>query len=208
MSEVTPIRDNKDKETRARIVAKANEVFLKIGFSKVTMDELANDLGMSKKTLYKHFSSKEDLLKVMMTEFRCEVHEYIDSCMSNTEIDFVEKLKRVMVYVSEQMAKVSTPFAEDMRRNAPELWKEMEQFRQEHGVENFTKLLQEGMKAGIFRSDVNEYLIAMIYINSAQSLCNPAILAEIPFTAAEVFTAIKKVVFQGILTEEGRKKVL
>jgi AcrR family transcriptional regulator len=208
MSEVTPIRDTKDKETRARIIAKANEVFLKTGFSKVTMDELANELGMSKKTLYKHFSSKEDLLKVMMTEFRCEVHDYIDSCMGNGEIDFVEKLKRIMIYVSEQMAKVSTPFAEDMRRNAPELWKEMEQFRHEHGVENFTKLLREGMKAGIFRSDINEYLIAMIYINSAQSLVNPSILAEMPFTAAEVFTAIKKVVFQGILTEEGRKKVV
>lgn len=208
MSEVTPIRDNKEKETRSRIIAKANEVFLKMGFSKVTMDELANDLGMSKKTLYKHFSSKEDLLKVMMTEFRCGIHDYIESCMEDEGIDFVEKLKRVMIYVSEQMAKVSTPFAEDMRRNAPELWREMEDFRQKHGVENFTKLLREGVEAGIFRSDINEYLIAMIYINSAQSLVNPAILAEIPFTATEVFTAIKKVLFQGILTEEGRKKVV
>ncbi|HYF04346.1 MAG TPA: TetR/AcrR family transcriptional regulator [Patescibacteria group bacterium] len=207
MPEIITGKDHRDKETRARIITKANEVFLKMGFSKVTMDELANDLGMSKKTLYKHFSSKDDLLRAMMTEFRCEVHDYIDSCMCNTEIDFVEKLKRIMVYVSEQMAKVSTPFAEDMRRNAPELWKEMEKFRHEHGVENFTKLLREGIQAGIFRSDINEYLIAMIYINSAQSLVNPAILTEIPFTASEVFTAIKKVVFQGILTDEGRKRV-
>jgi AcrR family transcriptional regulator len=83
----TPIKDTKDSETRQRILSTAQQIFLKTGFSKVTMDELANELGMSKKTLYKHFSSKEDLLKVIMTEFRCGIDDYVNECLNNREID-------------------------------------------------------------------------------------------------------------------------
>ncbi len=207
MSE-TPIKDTKDTETRQRILVKAQEIFLKTGFSKVTMDELANELGMSKKTLYKHFSSKEELLKVMMTEFRCGIEGYVNECMISVDIDFTEKLKRIMTFIGQNMSRISTPFADDLRRNAPEIWRDMDEFRKKHSLTHFAQLFKEGVEAGVFRADVSDYLVALIYTNSMQSIVNPAVLAEIPFTAHEVFEAIRKVVFEGILTEEGRKKLL
>ena len=53
-------------EVRDRIVAVAERVFLRSGFSRVLMDDLARELGMSKKTVYAHFASKEDLLRAVL----------------------------------------------------------------------------------------------------------------------------------------------
>ncbi len=51
-----------DIEIKDRILSRAEEMFLKFGYSKVTMDEIAANIGMSKKTLYKFFPSKEELV--------------------------------------------------------------------------------------------------------------------------------------------------
>ena len=53
---------------RDRIVATAERIFLRSGFSRVLMDDLARELGMSKKTLYSHFASKEELLRAVLVQ--------------------------------------------------------------------------------------------------------------------------------------------
>ena len=79
-------------DIKDRILTRAEEMFLRFGYSKVTMDEIAANLGMSKKTLYKFFPSKEELVREIIYKMRCGVKDYIDDLLANDEMDFVEKI--------------------------------------------------------------------------------------------------------------------
>ena len=93
---------HEEKEIKERILKQAEQLFLQFGYSKVTMDEIAANLGMSKKTLYKFFPSKEELVREIIYKMRCGVKDYIDDLLANNEMDFVEKLKRLMNLIGSQ----------------------------------------------------------------------------------------------------------
>ena len=195
-----------DIEIKDRILTRAEEMFLKFGYSKVTMDEIAANLGMSKKTLYKFFPGKEELVREIIYKMRCGVKDYIDALLANNEMDFVEKLKRLMNLIGNQSSKLQGPLLEDLHKNIPEVWQQINEFRKENVRQKFTQLINMGVEKGIFRKDIDQQLIVLIYSSAIQGLINPEILSQMPFSVEQVFESVIKVIFSGIFTEEGRIK--
>lgn len=182
----------------------AAEWFYRYGFSKVTMDELAEKMAMSKKTLYKYFASKDDIVKelvdstIKLMEVRCS------SIAHNSEIDLVDRLKQMMTFVAMQYSKIGKSLLEDLQKNAPHIWKQIDAHRRENILVNFGNMLKEGQEKGIFRKDIDKDLILLIYSNIVQNIINPDVLVQIPYSAAQVFEAVSKILYEGIMTEEGR----
>ena len=193
-------------EIKDRILTIAEEMFLKFGYSKVTMDEIAANLGMSKKTLYKFFPSKEELVREIIYKMRCGVKDYIDDLLANNEMDFVEKLKRMMNLIGNQSSKLQGPLLEDLHKNIPEVWKQINEFRKDNVRQKFTQLINMGVEKGIFRKDIDQRLIVLTYSSAIQGLINPEILSQMPFSVEQVFESLIKIIFSGIFTEEGRTK--
>src|SRR3954470_10636315 len=113
---------NQDEDTKQRIMEEARSLFFRFGFSKVTMDEAAEGLGMSKKTLYKYFPSKEDLLQEVT---RCHIEgcdAELKSICTDSAVDPLERLKRLMNYVAGIYNQMSEALVHDLRRHAPEIW--------------------------------------------------------------------------------------
>jgi AcrR family transcriptional regulator len=191
-------------ETRKRIMHGARDLFFRFGFSKVTMDETAGKLGMSKKTLYKHFPSKEDLLQAITTDHVRESDDQLRSLCGNKELGTLVKLRRLMDYVAAQYAKMSEALVHDLRRSAPDIWKQVEECRRNHIFNEFSALIKEGRRKGIFRKDVDERLFVMIYFESVQRILHPEVLAGLPFKPSKVFDTIVKVSFEGMLTDKAR----
>ena len=115
-------------ETRERIMDHARERFLRQGFSKVTMDELSADLGMSKKTFYKFFPSKEELLRTIVFAMMKGVEREME-LIENSDKPFAEQIAEVMVLLGKNVERISRVFQLDIQRFAPALWKEVEAFR-------------------------------------------------------------------------------
>ena len=195
-----------DIEIKDRILSRAEEMFLKFGYSKVTMDEIAANLGMSKKTLYKFFPSKEELVREIIYKMRCGVKDYVDALLADDKMDFVEKLKRMMNLIGNQSSKLQGPLLEDLHRNIPEVWQQINEFRKENVRQKFTQLINMGVEKGIFRKDIDQRLIVLIYSSAIQGLINPEILSQMPFSVEQVFESVIKVIFSGIFSEEGRIK--
>ncbi len=195
-----------DIEIKDRILSRAEEMFLKFGYSKVTMDEIAANLGMSKKTLYKFFPSKEELVREIIYKMRCGVKDYVDALLADDKMDFVEKLKRMMNLIGNQSSKLQGPLLEDLHRNIPEVWQQINEFRKENVRQKFTQLITMGVEKGIFRKDIDQRLIVLIYSSAIQGLINPEILSQMPFSVEQVFESVIKVIFSGIFSEEGRIK--
>lgn len=197
-----------DTEIRARILAVAKEEFFKFGPSKVTIDEIAAKLGMSKKTIYKFFDSKDAIVSAVTSTTMDEMKSCCQEVIHNEEVDFVDKLRQMMTIVAIQYSKLGRPLIEDLQKNAPHIWKQIHEFRQERIHKDFGNLLREGMQKGMFRNDIDEQLILLIYSNAVQTIITPEILMHLPFTAAQVFEAIVKVLYEGILTDDAKAKTL
>lgn len=197
-----------EKDIRDRILNKAGEMFFQFGYLKVTMDEIASKLGMSKKTLYKFYPGKEFLIRELFNNVKCEIDDYIKDLWSDEKMDFVIKLKKLMNFIALNSSKFRGPLMEDIQKYNPEIWQEILEFRRVHSQKKFSFLINEGIEKGIFRKDINDGLIILTYISAIQGIITPEVLAQIPFSTNQVFDALGKIIFEGILTEEGRLKYL
>jgi AcrR family transcriptional regulator len=197
-----------EKELKDRILAKAEELFFQYGYSKITMEEVAAGLGMSKKTLYKFFPSKETLVKNIIENKHCEVEAYIDDLLSDSSLDFVTKLKQLLGFVGKQTSKYNGPLLHDLQMHIPQVWEEINEFKKKNSNKKVSTLIDEGVEKGIFRKEIDKELIILIYMNAIQGIINPVTLAQLPYTGNQVFETISKILFEGILTEEGRAKYL
>jgi AcrR family transcriptional regulator len=198
---------HEEKEIKDKILRKAEEMFYQYGYTRVTMDEIATDLSISKKTLYKFFPSKELLLKEMVFCMKCEVTDFVDQLWADKETDFVEKLKKLMNFLGKQNSKLRGPLLTDLQKHIPDIWQEIQDFRNKHALNKFSELLKEGVERGVFRKDISQQLIVLTYVNSIRMI-NPDVLSQLPYTANQFFEAVIKVIFEGILTEDARKKYL
>jgi len=197
-----------ENKVRARILSVAQMHFFRLGFSKVTMSEIADELGMSKKTLYAHFPGKEELLSAIVDRAQAEVAENIDALVGDEKMDFVEKLKSVMREGAVFYSKFHQNFLLDIQKNAPGVWQMCDQFRKERMRANIVELIKQGMKAGYFRRDVHPTVIMMMQSAAMQALTTSDALALLPLSSTEVFDTIHRVIFEGILTGEARLRAI
>jgi AcrR family transcriptional regulator len=196
MAEENPIRD--------QILVRARQEFFVHGFSKVTTDELATALGISKKTLYQQFSSKEELLREVVYRMRDDSACSIDLIVDDPELDFIEKLRTVMTMIGSKISAMQQPFFQDMQRKAPDLWRELEAFRREKIFTVIGRLIKQGSSHGMLRRDIDPQLFTMMFFALVQNMINPETLSHLPFTVAQVFETFIRVMFEGVLTDEAR----
>lgn len=190
-----------------RIVAAARRHFLAQGFRRVTMDDLAAELGMSKKTLYACFPSKTALVEaVLLAKFRA-IEADVEGIMTEHAADFPMALHRLFTALQRQTEEIQPPFLRDLQREAPELFQVVETRRRGLIRRTFGKLFTEGRRAGMIRKDVPVNLVVEILLGATQAVVSPAKLTELGLTAKAGLAAVLKVVLQGVTTPKGRVKL-
>ena len=194
---------NKIKE---RILEKAEEMFLQFGYTKTNVGDIATSLGISKKTLYKHFPGKEAILRELVNSIKCQIDSKLCEIWSSENMDYVQKLKEIMNNIGTHTSKLRGPLLEDLRKNIPEVWEEINHLRRKSAEPEFTALINEGVSKEVFRKDIYQRLIVLMYINAIEGIINPEVLSQLPLTADQVYETIIKILFEGILTPEGRLK--
>ena len=192
--------------TADRILRKAREMFFGRGFIHVTMDELAYELGMSKRTLYEHFAGKKEILREALLQQVSIVRAGLTKIEEDGELDPVEKLEYVIPFISEALPRFSRQFLLDVQRSAPELWEEVDGHRTEMLEHFFRTLFLDGQAKGLFRSDLDLDLFLLLLRTLVQRAVTPEVLARVPFSPAQVFKGIVSVLIRGIVTESGRNR--
>ena len=196
-----------DRTARQRIIGAAREQFLAHGFRSVTMDDLAEGLGMSKKTVYAHFPSKTALLEAMLLDkFRC-AEEEMEAITSECSADFSTGLHRLLACVRQHTEEIRPPFLRDIQRETPDLFQVVQARRREVIQRYFSKLLGEGRREGLIRKDIPVHLIIEILLGAVEAIVNPPRLAEFGLSPKSGFTAIISVILEGTLTPEGRRSL-
>jgi AcrR family transcriptional regulator len=197
-----------DNELKERILNKAQEVFFQYGYTRVKMDEIADALGISKKTLYKFFEGKENLLREIIERIKLNIRTNCDVICENSNMEFIQKLKTLMDYIAKTSSLLRGPLPEDIQKNHPEIWRDVNEHRKKESLAKFAGLINEGVTSGDFRKDIDQQVIVLAYVNAVSSLINPELLMQLPYTGHQVFEMLIKIIFEGILTDEGRQKYL
>ena len=193
-------------KTRDRIVAGASARFLAHGFSRVTMDRLSADLGVSKRTLYQHFDSKEQLLYAVVTRFLEETSASVEAIIGRRESDVLDRLAALMDYMSRRLAGVSLVFLEELERHAPDMWSEVQEFRRRRIAENFLKLYRLGRRQKLFAPDPDPRLSTQLFLSLVQGVMNPQTLSRLPFPPSQVLRAIITIFLFGTVGEGYRAR--
>jgi AcrR family transcriptional regulator len=194
-----------DSKSRQRVLDKATTKFMESGITKVTLDEVATELSMSKKTVYKYFPSKDDLLREVVRLMLAGVEREVTAIVNSDE-PFERKMTRLLALIGKMVRRVGRQFQVDVQRFAPSLWKEIDTFRRERIFVKVKQMFQQAKQENIFRNDLDVELFYLVFINTAQGIMNPKILSENSFSAEEAFRGIIKIMYEGVLTEEGRKR--
>jgi AcrR family transcriptional regulator len=200
--------DPADGPTRARILEAAREQFLRLGFSPVTTDAIASAAGVSKATLYRAFSGKEQLFREVILGELHEVEAGIDSLIGARDKDFVAKLAAILSFMGLELSKLGGLVTLDMQRNAPAVWKEFEAFRRGRIFAKLKRILEEGRASGSFRSDINQDFLILLYATIIQEVMNPATLVPFSLSFVEAFQNIVSMMLEGALTEKARARYL
>ncbi len=197
----SPLDDSAGK----RIVAAARRRFFVHGLRGVTMDDLAGELGMSKKTLYAHFPGKTALVEAVLDDKFRDVEADLETATSECASDFTGTLRRLLECMQRHTGEIHPPFFRDIQREAPELFKVVERRRARNIQRFFGKVLGEGRRAGIIREDIPAELVIEILLGAVQAIVNPARMEELGLTPKTGFTAVVTVILEGVITEKGRR---
>ena len=204
---VLRVLENKNDENpvlKARIVAEARELFLRRGFSAVTTGEISSELGIGKATLYKHFPSKAEILRAVVDSIKAEVLGGFERSLEDGSVDFLEKFIRLATFMGEWLSRLGSVLIQDLRRNAPGVWREIDEFRKDRILVNFGALIEGGIAAGVFRPDVDRELAVRMFLSLVQGFLNPDFLRDPRTSARDVFETLFKLFFEGMLTDGAR----
>ena len=195
-----------ESAVRQRIVAAARRHFFAHGFSGVSMDDLAGELGMSKKTLYAHFRGKTEIVEAAILEKFRALEAELKKITTEHSADFAEALRDLLACVQRHTEEIQPPFIRDVQRKAPELFRVVETRRAAVIQRYFGELFAAGRRAKMIRTDVSTELIVEMLLGVVQAVMNPRKLDELGLTPRAGFAAIISVVLDGILTASGRAK--
>src|SRR5437899_11239914 len=190
---------------RQRIVDAARAHFVSHGCRSVTMDDLADELAISKKTLNARFPSKIALLEAVLADKFASVEARLKEVTRTYPHDFSTALHELLSNTQRELDEIKPPFVRDMRQKAPHVFKMVERRRAELIERHLGKLFVEGQRAGMVRKDIPAKLMIEILLTMVQGIMNPPKMQELGMTPKEGFTGIIRIVLKGTLTRKGER---
>lgn len=187
---------------RERILGKAEELFIKYGVKRITMDEIAAKLGISKKTIYQSFSDKNEMVveifekHICFTEQNCTVHaEEADNAVHEMLIGY-ETFCTIMLSMNPSVLY-------DLEKYHPDAFKRFIEFKNKFLYKHILQNLKRGMEEGLYRKDMNADIIAKLRVANILLSTNIEIFPGHQFTLTEVEREIIIHFLYGIVTSEG-----
>jgi len=184
---------------RKKVLLSARNLFFSFGYSKVTMDELASELNMSKRTLYQLYNSKNRLLEAVIYDFFQEFQENINKIINNQNKNALVSLKQIISLIQKQTTKFSIHGFEDIRKNNPQAWQLISSLREKMFNSRLREILNRAKKENNLREDIDVEIIILIILNTIQSVVNPEIISQLSCSTEDVIEMLSKFIISGII---------
>lgn len=201
---ILPIHSTSEEEStisneiRQRIIREAAELFHAKGYRHVTLNELAAQLGMSKKTLYQFFSGKEDIAEAVLDQTMRTIAGEVEQVLKGGG-DPLVLLGVIFTGIKEEIGKLSPLFLADIQKHAPAVWARLEAFRGKQLL-FLEQLLTRAQKEGQIR-DVNVRLASAMMMDTIQRMVRPDFATKQGVTVPEVAETWMVLFLKGLRTD-------
>ena len=189
-------------EELKNILLKARELYMKYGIKSITMDDVARELGISKKTLYQYVTDKDDLVgKVMDNEIAIRQEE-ICNCF-RIGYNAIEELFEISIFMNKMMRDQNPATEHDLKKYYPQHFQKITNARRE-GIINYILLnLKKGIKEGLYRKEMNKEVIAKLYLWRIENAQICELFSAEEFASMKLFVELLNYHVRGIATEKG-----
>ena len=187
---------------KEKIIAKASELFLKLGFKSVTMDDIATELGISKKTIYQHFPDKDSLVFEVVKSFIDQDHEKwneLDRLYSNV----IEKMFKSFEMVKDMLAQMNPRLLFEIQKYFPTAFQLFKNHGENYIHGNLIADFKKGAQFGYFRNDIDFELLARLRMAEVDLAFNPDFYPNNKLSLYETQLTLMDIFMRGILTEKG-----
>ncbi len=185
-----------------QILQKATDMFLTLGFKSVTMDDIASEMGISKKTIYQHFSSKDVLVKETTTNLFESISCGIDQIILE-EKNPIEELFTIKDFLINHLKDENTSPLYQLQKFYPKIHKSLM-------IKQFDKMgscvkdnLQKGIDLELFRSEIDKELISRFYFAGMTSIKDAELFNPKDFSSKMVQSCYLEYHLRGICTQKG-----
>jgi AcrR family transcriptional regulator len=203
-AEAPPLFDRESPDV-ARLLRAAHHLLFTYGYQAFTMDELAHELGVSKKTLYVSFRSKDAIVERIIARLGEVLTENLEAVVNDENLTFTEKLGRVVAIITAMLARISPNTLRELQRLAPHLYDQIEAIRGKTIPLVFGRLIRDGIAEGKVRRDVDPAFATEFWLQAIRGLVNPATLERTKLSLPQTLQKGLNLFFAGLLTPAGRK---
>lgn len=198
------------EEVRQEILEVSKDLFFEKGYRKVTVDEIAAKLSISKKTIYKYYDSKQDILISTFEDWKKNISNEVNSVLDRSDITFIDKLKTMMTMIGVGMGRMNSILISDVQIHFPELWVRINNYKHEAAFLRFNRLIEEGIEKGHIKKTIDKNLVVALYACAIEKLLDPnflnnlpdALRENLPVYHSEIFDRTLKIIYEGILTDD------
>lgn len=189
-------------EELKNILLKSRELYLKYGIKSITMDDVARELSISKKTLYQFVTDKDDLVGKFVDYEIAIRQEEICKCF-RIGLNAVEELFEISLFMNKMMHDQNPVTEYDLKKYYPQHFQKTVTARRE-GVYNYILInLKKGIKEGLYRKEMNKEVIAKLYLWRIENTQLSELFNEEEFTSIRLFVELLSYHIRGIATEKG-----
>ncbi len=199
--------ENKEKaESKGRILEKAADLFMRYGIRSITMDEIAAQLGISKKTIYQFFTDKDEMVEAVVDE---EMKENEDACREfkvNAE-DAVHEIFLAMENMQEMLKTMNPQLMYDLEKHHPGAYRRLKQYKYHFLYTMIKENLERGIKEEIYRSDLNPDITTRHRIESAFMIFNQDAFPQNKFPMNQTCQELALLYLHSICNSRGKKLI-
>lgn len=191
-------------ELEQQILTKTRELFFKYGVKSITMDDIAANLGMSKKTIYAAFPDKKALLKQMVSDY-LQLHKQSSQCDVSDSANAIERMLKAAAAGVQFMEKINPVFLYDMQKYFGDVWSVFETYRNTEIRMEVRSCLQQAQQEGLVRDELELDLVVSMHMQHIDLMVEPGHFENLQMPRAEIIKTVLITFLNGICTPKGIK---
>lgn len=179
-----------------------SKLFLKFGIKSLTMDDIARELGISKKTIYAKVKDKKQLVHEVMNNRLCFEEDLIHSVFEKN-MNSIDELFEICKLAGEVLQTMHPSVMFDLKKYYPETWNSFMEHKQSHILDSVKRNLQKGVDNGIFRKELKVDIIARIYIAKMETIFDQSVFDPENYNVFEVYLEMLIYHIHGVANDKG-----
>ena len=187
---------------KCEILKKATEMFLNFGFKSVTMDDIANKMGISKKTIYAHFQNKTKLVEATAIHVFESIANGID-CICTLNKNPIEEIYEIKQFVMKNLKNEKSSPQFQLQKYYPEIYSSLKSKQYDVMQDCVKDNLKRGIKQGLYRDSINKDIVSRIYFNCMMALKDKDLFPQNEFPMKQLMENYLEYHLRGICTPKG-----